>query len=113
MHAESGPRSFGEAPGDWLIRIGFASSTGDVVELAREYCGQMTETERMRLPSALLPPPMKSPKDVNDYALNLARAQVSFNGAIATRVVLDRLTVFFASVSSRISQLEHVARAGV
>ena len=106
MRVQTGPRSFGEVPDHWLMRIGLAATSPDLIQVAREFVAEMTEAERMRLPSSLLPPPLKSPEDVNNYALSLTRAQLGFKGPLASGVVLDRLTVFFAAVSGRIAQLE-------
>lgn len=112
MGAQTGNAPLAELSDRWLARIGFASSSGDVVELTREYVEELTEADRMRLPSSLLPPPMKSPQDVNDYALTLTRARLGFKGPLATGVLIGRLTVFFATVSGRLAQLES-AKAGV
>jgi len=97
----------------WLARIGLAMRIDEVVELAREYVAELTESERMRLPSSCLPPSLKNAREVNDYALTLTRAQLAFRGPLASSLVLQRMTQFFATVSGRIAQIEHAARPRV
>ena len=113
MRTKPGPPSLPDPSEVWLARIGLAMNIDDVVELAREYVAELTESERMRLPSNCLPPPLKQARDVNDYALTLTRAQLTFRGPLASSVVLQRMTQFFATVSGRIAQIEHAARPRV
>jgi len=100
-------------PEHWLAQIAGASTNDEIVAIAREYAGALTEGERMRLPPNCLPPSFKSAEEVNDYALTLTRAQLSFRGAISSEVVLERLMLFFATLSGRYAQIERAARPRV
>ena len=97
-------------PDHWLTRIACAATTPEVVEIARDYAGALTESERMRLPSSCLPPSLKSVQEVNEYALALTRAHLAFRGALSSSLMLERLMLFFAAVSGRIAQIERISR---
>jgi hypothetical protein len=113
MHPQSAHDPPPSVPEQWLARISCASTPDDLVEVAREYVAEMTEAERMRLPSSCLPPPFKTARDVNDYALTLTRAHLQSSGSISTAVLIDRLMVFFATVSARLAQIQYVSRARI
>lgn len=98
-------------PDRWLSQIAAAATTEEIVVLASDYAHTLTEGERMRLPSNCLPPPFKSPQDVNAYALVLTRAHLAFRGALSSEILLERLMLFFATLSGRIAQIERFTRA--
>jgi hypothetical protein len=98
-------------PDRWLSRIAFAATTDEIVILASDYAHSLTEGERMRLPPNCLPPPFKSPQDVNGYALTLTRAHLTYRGALSCEILLERLTLFFSTLSGRIAQIERFTRA--
>jgi hypothetical protein len=99
-------------PDRWLSRIAIASTADEIVVLANDYAHSLTEGERMRLPPACLPPAsFTSAQDVNNYALTLTRAHLAFRGALSSEVLLERLMTFFATLSSRIAQIERITRS--
>jgi hypothetical protein len=98
-------------PDRWLSQIALAATTDEIVVLASNYAASLTEGERMRLPPNCLPPPFKSAQDVNGYALTLTRAHLSFRGALSSEILLERLMLFFATLSGRIAQIERFTRA--
>ena len=98
-------------PERWLSQIAVASTAEEIVVLATDYAHSLTEGERMRLPPSCLPPPFKSVQDVNGYALTLTRAHLSFRGALSSEILLERLMLFFATLSGRIAQIERITRS--
>jgi hypothetical protein len=97
-------------PDRWLAQIASASTNDEIVALARDFAGQLTESERMRLPPKCLPPSFKSAPEVNDYALTLTRAQLAFRGALSSEIVLERLMLFYSKLAGRIALIERAAR---
>jgi len=98
-------------PERWLSEIAVASTTEEIVVIARDYASTLTESERMRLPPQCLPPPFKSVQDVSIYALTLTRAHLAFRGALSSEILLERLMLFFAALAGRNAQIERFTRA--
>jgi len=84
-----------------------------VVLVAKRFVAMHDENELSRLSSHCRPPPIHTPQDVCSYAFRLTQEQLKFEGSLDAGLLLDRITLFFSLASSRIAQLEHIARIRV
>jgi hypothetical protein len=99
-------------PEKWVLRLNEARSADEVVKLAAEYVASWDEADTSRLPAGCNPPPIRSARDVTEYALLLTQVQLEWAGSLARGVLLDRMTLFFTYCSTRIAHLTFIAGVG-
>jgi hypothetical protein len=95
------------------MRLGVATNSEQIVQLAKRFIDSHDESELARLPSHCLAPQIQTPQEVCNYAFRLTQEQLMFEGARDTGLLLDRMALFFSLASSRIAQLAHIARIRV
>ena len=95
------------------MRLQLAATEGEVVRVANDFLSSWADDEIFRLPKECQPPPISTVQDINAFAYALTQAQLAFDGALGTGMLIDRMTVFFAYAATRSSQLLHLSRARV
>jgi len=85
----------------WLARVREARTRDDVVRIARDFVGQLTDTDLDRLPVECRPGAIASEDDLQDYALQLARHHAHGDAA---RMII-KISAFFSSAAARLAEL--------
>lgn len=98
MHAYGYPM-----PLSWQDRLDSASTATDVVAVVREFVAQFSPTEVAQLPPACRPAKIVDAQDVTDYALDLVRHRCDESDG--AKHIVDRLTAFFSSATTRLSEI--------
>jgi hypothetical protein len=93
-------------PGRWPNVLDEARTEGDLVNIVREYVATWSPEELGRLPASCRPGKITDGEDVSDFAFCLTRAHLSFSGALADRLLLERLMGFFTHAASRLAALQ-------
>ena len=98
MHAYGYPM-----PLSWQDRLHSASSETELVDVVREFVAQFSPSEIVQLPEACRPSKIVDGQDVTDYAFTLVRHRC--DDGVSGEHTLARLTAFFSSAASRLSEL--------
>ena len=96
-------------PERWRVSLEMATKPSDVVEVARRFLGTLTALELSRLPPSCRPGPIAEAEDIGAFALCVAQARLGHFRSLADGLLLDRLSVFYAHASERLSQLAMVS----
>ena len=91
----------------WQGRLNMASSTAEIVVLAREFLATWSADDLAKLPDTCEAGEMSSSDDIAYYAFRLVREQCSGD---AQCVELHRMATFFACASQRVSQILAIAK---
>lgn len=91
----------------WLGRLNTATSTAEVVVLAREFLATWSADDLAKLPDSCEPGEISSSDDIAFYAFQLVREQCSGDSQC---VELHRMATFFSSASQRVSQILAIAK---
>lgn len=87
-------------------RLRSTTSEADVVDLVRDYVGDWLPEELAQLPLNCRPGKLRDSEDLNDLAVNLARACVSFEVEPEQLRVIDEMDAFVGQAVRRIAELE-------
>jgi hypothetical protein len=104
--SESGSGGHGRPAGLWPNVLDAARTEQDLVKIVREYVATWSPEELGRLPAPCRPGKITDGEDVSDFAFCLARAHLSFSGALADRLLMERLMGFFTHASARLAALQ-------
>jgi hypothetical protein len=83
-----------------------ATSEADVVDLVRDYMGEWLPEEIAQLPLDCRPGKLRDSEDLNDLALNLARACVSFEVEPEQLRAIEEMDAFVGQAVRRIAEIE-------
>jgi len=83
-----------------------AASEAEVVELVREYMSDWLPEELGSLPAECRPGKLRDSEDLNDLAVNLARACVSFDVEPERLRAIEEMDAFVGQACRRIAEIE-------
>ena len=87
-------------------RLRSATSESDVVELVRDYLGDWLPEELARLPLDCRPGKLRDSEDLNDLALNLTRASISFDVEPEQLKTIEEMDAFVTQACHRLAEIE-------
>ncbi len=86
----------------WIRMLEGARTPEDVVQVARKFVAQLSDSEIELLPRDCRPPQLASPEDVRQYALRLVKQPARGPNA---RIAL-RISEFVSAAAIRIAKLQ-------
>jgi hypothetical protein len=89
-----------------LERLRTATSEGAVIEIVRDYLGDWLPDELAKLPLDCRPGKLRDAEDLNDLALKLARACVSFDIEPECLSAVEEMDAFVGQACQRIAEIE-------
>jgi hypothetical protein len=87
-------------------RLRSATSENDVIELVRNYVGDWLPEELAKLPFDCRPGKLRDSEDLNELALKLARACVSFEVEPEELRAIEEMDAFVGQACQRIAEIE-------
>lgn len=100
----SRPRGTRKRVVTWAARVEGATSSQEVVDVARDFIAQLTPYEVHSLPAQCMPPPkIVDADDVTAYALTLVRHDCA--DAAGEAGLAHKMADFFSHASGRLAQL--------
>jgi len=102
----SGPGRHERHAGLWPNVLDGARNELDLVNVVREYVATWSPEELGRLPVSCRPGKITDGEDVSDFAFCITCAHLSFSGALADRLLLERLMGFFTHAAARLAALQ-------
>jgi hypothetical protein len=87
-------------------RLRSATSESDVIELVRDYIGEWLPEELAMLPFDCRPGKLRDSEDLNELALNLVRACVSFDVEPEQLRAIEEMDAFVGQACQRIAEIE-------
>ncbi len=91
--------------GRWQSELEAATTSKDVVNVARDYAALLTRDEIALLPRGCRPMNIETEKDVNEWALRLVQQCLVNHPDISAIGLLQEVSDFFVMADSRISEL--------
>lgn len=88
-------------------RLRAAASEEEVVEIVRDYVSDWIPEELARLPENCRPQKVRDGEDLNVWALNLARASVSFEIDPEYLPLVEEMDAFVGHACRRVAELHH------
>jgi hypothetical protein len=89
----------------WQPLVREAASEQEVVRILREYLDVWPEAERAAFPRIVNPWSVRTRQQIAECAVDLARAELMFEGDAESRRRLEDVTALFRDAVTRFSQL--------
>jgi len=86
-----------------------ATTEADVVQIVREYISDWSPQEYAQLPPDCRPGKIRDSQDLNELALNLARACVSFDVDPAQLPLIEEMDAFIGQSCHRLAEIQRKA----
>ena len=86
---------------EWLSQIEVAHTAADLVRVLRDYLGSLRADQVDSLPVACRPGAINAPADIQEWAVTLAREDLTLGGSAA----LHEAAVIFAAAGSKLAKV--------